>query len=293
MTDPPPPQDTRFPVVFDYDHHVPADLLARWTSLDQDRTVLLDLAGFLATAGALLVAGVGLIGLVGGGQAGAHGVVMCVAGLALAGVAARTRRRWQQANHLRGRDIDIVLAHRQEIRFQDWNQLVDRGQGFDSWPPEAQLAHRAAHAVRAIQATAVFPDADRLDHCLRIDLPENVRRIQVATWHLHVLRLQMGPRPPRTDSDPLATGWRDAATHHEHSLQVLRAHVTALEDYRAAVEEVNHALEAARRTAHLHQLVDRAGQRLATQDAHHELATEHLDGLRGELESIGGRTVIR
>jgi hypothetical protein len=292
MTDQRPAQDNPFPAAFDYDDDIPADLLARWTSSDPDRTVLLDLIGFLATAGALLVAGIGLVGLVGGGLPGGLGVVTCLAGLALAGPAAITRRRWQQRHHLSGRDIDVVLGHRREIRFGDWNQLVDRGQRFDSWPEEARLAHRAAQAVRAIQATAVWPDADLLDHSLRIDLPENVRRIQVAAWHLHVLRIEIGPRP-ENGSRQLSAGWCDVTTHHANSLQVLGQHVAALEDYRAAVDGMNLTVETARRTAHLHQLIDRAGQRLPTQDAYHELATEHLVGLRGELESVGGRLAAR
>lgn len=137
------------------------------------------------------------------------------------------------------------------------------------------------------------PDPDLLDHCLRIDLPESARRIQVATWHLHVLRLELGPRPRSPESSRLIPGWQDAAAHHAHSLQVLRRHVTALEDYRAAVDSMNHTVDIARQEAHLRQLTDRAVQRLTTQDAHHELATEHLAGLRDELESIGGKPAAR
>ncbi len=293
MTDPRSAEDRRFHAVFDYDDHVPADLLARWTSVNPDRTVLLDLAGFLATAGALLVAGIGLVGLATAGLAVGVGVVVCLVGLLVAAVTTITRRRWQRRNHLRGSDIDLVLAHRQEIRFEDWNQLIGGGQRFDSWPEEAQLAHRAGQAVRAIQATTVWPDPDLLDHCLRIDLPESARRIQVSTWHLHVLRIELGQRPRRPESSQLIPGWQEAAAHHAHSLQVLRHHVTALEDYRAAVDSMNHTIEIARQEAHLRQLTDRAVQRLTTQDAHHELATEHLAGLRDELESIGGKPAAR
>src|SRR6478609_9100709 len=189
MTDPRSTPDHRFPAAFDYDEHVPAELLVRWTSLNEDRTVLLDLAGFLATAGALLGAGIGLGGVATAGPTGGGGVVMCLFGLLVAAVTTITRRRWQRRNHLRGRDIDLVIAHRREISFEPWNQLIDRGQPLASWPEEAQLAHRAARAIRAIQATTLWPDPDLLDHRLRIDLPENARRIQVAAWHLHVLRL--------------------------------------------------------------------------------------------------------
>lgn len=153
MTDSRSAQDSRFPGVFDYDDHVPADLLARWTSLNPDRTVLLDLAGFLATAGALLVAGIGLVGLATGGLAGGVGVVMCLVGLLVAAVTTITRRRWKRRNHLRGSDIDLVLAHRQEIRFEDWNQLIDGRQRFDSWPkrhnsPTAQPGRSARSRPR-------------------------------------------------------------------------------------------------------------------------------------------------
>lgn len=293
MTDPRSPHDRRFQPTFDYDEHIPADLLVRWTSLNADRAVLLDLAGFLVTAGALLVAGAGLVGLVGGSLGVGRGVVIFLAGLALAGLAAITRRRWQQGHHLRGRDIDLVLAHRREIRFEDWNRLVDRGHRFESWPEEAQLAHRAGQAVRAIQGTAVWPDTNMLDHCLRIDLPENARRIQVAAWHLHVLRLEMGPRPHSPESSRLARGWQDAADHHAHSLQVLRHHVTALEDYRAAVQGLHHAVEIDRQTTRLRVLTERSVPGLTTQDAHHELSTEHLNGLLAELPSLGGAPAAR
>lgn len=273
--------------MFDYDDRVPADLLVRWTSLDPDRVVLVDLAGFLATAGALLVAGIGLVGVATAGPTAGVGVVMCLVGLLVAAVTTTMRRRWQRRNHLRGRDIDLVLAHRREIRFEPWNQLIDREQPLDSWPEEARLAHRAERAVRAIQATTVWPDPDLLDHRLRIDLPENARRIQVAAWHLHVLRLGLGPRPCDSESGRLTLHWQDAVAHHAHSLQVLGHHVTALEDYRAAVHDLDRTVEIAHRAARLQDLTDRAVPWLTTQDAHHELATEHLNGLRGELESFG------
>lgn len=112
MTDPLPAPDETFHPVFDYDECVPADLLTRWTSLNQDRAVLLDLAGFLVTAGGLLLTGIGLVGLATGGLAVSVGVALCLIGQLSAIVTAVMRRRWLRRNHIRGRDIDLILTHR-------------------------------------------------------------------------------------------------------------------------------------------------------------------------------------
>jgi hypothetical protein len=274
--------------VFDHDDNVPADLLARWTSLDTDRAVLLDLAGFLSTCAAVLLAGVGLVGWATADIAGGTALFVFLFGLVTATLSATTRRRWQRRNHLRSRDIDLVLAHRREIRFEHWNRLVDRGEPFGSWPQEAQLAHRAEQAIRGIRAASVWQDPDLLDHRLRVDLPETARRIQVATWHLHVLRIDLGPRPSDPESAQLIPDWEIAAAHHAHSMQVLRDHVTTLEDYRTAVGTLNDTIAGQRRAAHLRRLTDGAVRRLTEQDAHHELATEHLAGLWSELQPSRG-----
>src|SRR6478735_554386 len=104
MTDTPHP----FAPVFDYDEHVPADLLMRWHRTNPDRLVLADLGCFLGAWGGLAIALVGALALV-------------------TGAALLIRRRQRRRTGLTGRDIDLVLAHRTEILFDPWNALAGRG----------------------------------------------------------------------------------------------------------------------------------------------------------------------
>lgn len=274
-----------FPAMFDYDdEHIPADVLVRWARCNGDRLVLADLAIFLATCAGLTISLVGGAALVIGTAGTGSAVAILLVGLLIAVAALWVRRSLRGRTGLRGRDIDLVLAHRTEIRFEPWNELAGRGRPVPTWPDEAQLAHRAAEAIAQIQRAEIWTEPNLLDHQLRLDLPETSRQIQVASWHVHRLRRELGPRPSGPDTDRIASEWDTAATHLEHSVQVLRRHVETLDSYRHAIIDRNRQLLSERRYLQLREQSDAAALHLGSQDARHELATEHLVGLRQELE---------
>lgn len=279
MTDAP----RAFPPVIDYDEDVPADLLVRWQRTDADRLVMADLGCFLGIWGGLAVALVGALAVVTGPVSVATGTAVLLAGLLVAGAAWPARRRHRRRTGIGSRDIDLVLAHCTEIRFEPWNELAARGRPRPTWPEEAQLAHRAGQAGDAIRSTAIWSDPDRLDHRLRLDLDEATRQVHVSAWRLHRLRRDLGSRPEGPGTDRLAVEWDCAAAHLDDSLQMLRGHVDLIEDYRWAIDPENHQLLLNRRHAELRHLSDGIEEQLAAQDARHELAVEQLTDLRREL----------
>lgn len=284
MTDTP----HRFAPVFDYDEHVPADLLMRWHRTNPDRLVLADLGCFLGAWGGLAIALVGALAPVTGPVTPLTGAAVMLTGLLVTGAALLVRRRQRRRTGLTGRDIDLVLAHRTEIRFDPWNALAGRGRPQPTWPEEARLAYRAGHALDGIRTTAIWSDPDRLDHRIRLDLDEATRQVHVSAWRLHRLRRDLGPRPSGPDTDRLADEWDTAATNLAASTRVLRDHVDTIEDYRRAIDEQNRHLLLDRRHAELRHLSDRVEEHLAAQDARHELATDQLAELRRELEPTPG-----
>lgn len=273
-----------FPAVHDYDEAVPTDLLVRWTGLDTDRVVLADLGRYLATCAGMAVSVIGIAAMVFGSIGIAAAFAVTVAGLFVAAASMLVGRRLRRRTGLRGKDIDLMLAHRSEIRFESWNQLADR-RPVHAWPEEAQLAHRAGRAFIAVQATAIWAEPDQLDHRLRLDPREASRQIHVAAWQIHDLRGQLGPRPADAVAAPVAAEWDVATAQLDQSLAILRHEVEEIESYRRSVEQANQLMLMDRRRAALRDLTERAGQRLSAQDARHELATGHLSELHRDLGS--------
>ncbi len=281
-----------FAPVFDYDEHVPADLLVRWHRTNPDRLVLADLGCFLGAWGGLAIALVGALALLTGPVTLLTGVAVMLAGLLVTGAALLVRRRQRRRTGLAGRDIDLVLAHRTEIRFDPWNDLAGRGRPLPTWAEEARLAYRAGRALDGIRATAIWSDPDRLDHRIRLDPDEATRQVHVSAWRLHRLRRDLGPRPSGPDTDRLADEWDTAAAHLDDSTRVLREHVDTIEDYRRAIDEQNRHLQLDRRYAELRHLSDGIEEHLAAQDARHELATDHLTGLHRELKPASDANLL-
>ena len=271
-----------FPAVHDYDETLPTDLLVRWTGLDSDRVVLADLGRYLATCAGLTVSLVGITGLACGWIGIAGAIAVMAAGLLVAAASMLVARRLHRRTGLRGKDIDLVLAHRTEIRFESWNQLADR-RSAQAWPEEAQLAHRAGRAFTAVKATAIWAEPDQLDHRLRLDPREASRQIHVAAWQIHTLRQQLGSRPAAADAAPVAAEWDVLADQLDRSLAVLRREVEGIEGYRRSVEQANQLMLIDRRRVALRHLNEQAAHHLSAQDARHELATDHLSELNRDL----------
>lgn len=278
-------QPQHFPAVFDYDDgHIPPDVLVRWTRLNGDQLVLADLGVFLATCAGFTITLIGAAGLIIGsaGTAAASGTVLL--GLITVGAALLAQRILSRRSGLRRRDIDLVLAHRTEIRFESWNELAGRDQPESTWPEAAQLARRAGHAITDIQLTRLWTEPDLLDHRLRLDLPETSRQIHLAAWQVHRLYRDLGHRPSGSGTDALAAEWDTATKHLERSVQVLRRHIDTIDNYRHTINDRNRELLLEHRYTQLREQSDAAVILLAAQDVRHELATEHVIGLRRELE---------
>lgn len=281
MTDTPP---QHFPAVFDYDDDIPADVLVRWTQLDGDRLVLADLGVLLATCTGFTISLIGAAGLIIGSIGTAAASAVLLLGLLTAVAALQAQRTLRRRSGLRRRDIDLVLAHRTEIRFESWNELAGRGWPESPWSEEARLAHRAGQAITDIQLARLWTEPDLLDHRLRLDLPETSRQIHVAAWQVHRLRRDVGPRPSGPGTDALAAEWDIATAHLDRSMQVLQRHVDAIDSYRHTVNVRNRELLLKQCHAQLRAQSDGAVLHLAAQDARQELATENLIGLRRELQ---------
>lgn len=271
-----------FPALHDYDETLPTDLLVRWTGLDSDRVVLADLRRYLATCAGIAVSVMGVAAVVFGSIGIAAALAVTVAGLLAVAMSMLFGRTLRRRTGLRGRDIDLVLAHRTEIRFESWNQLAGRPPTH-AWPLEAQLARRAGRAFEAVQATAIWTEPDQLDHRLRLDPREASRQIHVTAWQIHTLRQQLGSRPADAAAASVAAEWDIASGQLDQSLAILRREVEGIEGYRRLVEQANQLMLIDRRRVALRHLNEQAAHHLSAQDARHELATDHLSELNRDL----------
>jgi len=283
LTAGPPPGfvgDSPLPPVWAYDDHIPGELAARWTASDENTVLAKDFVRSMAVIGGVLLMAAGLVALVAGPGVDVLGVLSAVVGVLALWAARHARRRDRRiSGAFYPREVDLILAHRRQVRFDDWDGLT----GQDA-PREVVAARRAGELARELVASPGWTCDQLAMHRMRLRPAEEARQIQLTARDIHdrgrILARSTAVDVPGGEMDVAKAEWRRLL---DMSFTALDARLVAFHSYVSEVTEVaaliGQAEAAHRLTTQL--LIEEPA--MAIDAVVHEQAADQVGRLRQEL----------
>ncbi|MET3803308.1 hypothetical protein ABIB25_000292 [Nakamurella sp. UYEF19] len=277
-----PSDSVALPPVWAFDEQVPPELSARWGAADQESVLLADFVRTLMNAGAAVLLMIGVASLVTGFGEGGTSVAAMALALGVLMLVRRSHRRSRgRADSFTAGEIDLVLAHRTEISFTDWDLLS----GTDA-PPEVAVARRAGVLAQQLAATDAWSSEHLATHRLRLDPREEARAIQVTARELFDRRAALSVGSDAGLLPELVAaraGW-------EQQLEILWSalgdRLEAFEAYTQELLRLAEVIEQSDQARRLHTSLSAQGPALAVRSVRHEMAAADLTGLRAELDLL-------
>lgn len=271
--------------VWAFDAQVPAGLSVRWASEDADAVLFTDFLRSLANAGGavLLMASLTCLAVGYGNPGGLIGwAVVAIVALVLGWISRRNASR--RPGGFTVGEIDLILEHRTEVSFGDWNILAGQ-----ELPREVAAARVAAQLAKRLAATKAWSSEHLATHWVRLNPTEEARQIQLGAREIYDLRRTFeseisritGRRTPELE---LAnTEWQQQL---QRSWTALKDRLTAFEEYAEKFFEVAALIDQVQAARRLTGAFAQQGPVLVNRTVGHELAAVDLGQLQEELNQM-------
>lgn len=271
--------------VWDLGRSIPADLAGRWRASDADALVCRDFArSLLSIGGVLLVLGCLITTVT--GEAHASSVVGFTAlGALMLVLAYRSHRRARtRPGAIAAAEIDLVLAHRRRVTFEDWNALTRA-----DVPQEVAAARRAADLADQFRSVPEWTAEIFAPQRARFDPNTEAQLIQLSCRELYDLRVSIATTVS-TIGQPTTPAALAAQRDWDHLLDAtwasLNDRLDCFQAFTADTISLARQLRAAEAAQQLSVSLGEQESDLAVAIADHELAAAHVRRLGAELAAL-------
>lgn len=271
--------------VWDLDRAIPADLAGRWRASDTDALVCQDFArSLLSVGGVLLMLGC-LITAVTGEARGASVAGFTALGAVMLQLVHRSHRRARtRPGVIAAAEIDLVLAHRRRVTFEDWNALPR-----DGAPQEVAAARRAADLADQLTGLPEWTTDIFAPHRARFDPNTEAQLIQLGCRELYDLRVSVGAAVATTGEPTTPTvlaAQREWGELLDATWVSLSDRLDCFQAFTADTVALARRIRAAEAAQQLSVSLVQQEAELAVAIAGHELAAAHVRRLGNELAAL-------
>lgn len=271
--------------VWDLDRATPAELASRWRASDTDALVCRDFArSLLSVGGVLLILGC-LVTAAAGEARGVSVVGFTALGAMMLALAYGSHRRARtRPGAIAAAEIDLVLAHRRRVTFEDWNVLPQAGA-----PQEVAAARRAADLADQLMGLPEWTTEIFAPHRARFDPNTEAQLIQVSCRELYDLRVSVGAAVATTGqpaTPAVLAAQREWGELLDATWVSLSDRLDGFQAFTADTVALAGRIRAAEAARQLSVSLVQQESELAVAIAGHELAAAHVRRLGTELAAL-------